>query len=61
MPISCRSNQKNVMIKEVTNITNDSELHEFQPLDSALFVTFVFIRVIRQIVFGKRSAGDAHL
>jgi hypothetical protein len=30
-----------------TNMTNDSELHEFQPFDSRLFVTFVFIRVIR--------------
>ncbi len=29
------------------NKTNDSESHEYQLLDSALFVTFVIIRVIR--------------
>jgi hypothetical protein len=30
-----------------TNMTNDSEYHEYQRADSALFVTFVIIRVIR--------------
>ena len=41
--------------------TNGSEFHEYPSLTLALFVTFVLIRVIRQIVFGKRSAGDAYL
>jgi hypothetical protein len=46
-----------------TNMTNDSEYHEYQRLDSALFVAFVIISVIRSIGFSfwERSAGDAHL
>ena len=31
----------------MTNVTNDNEYHEYQRLDSALFVTFVIISVIR--------------
>jgi hypothetical protein len=31
----------------MTNVTNDNELNEYQRLDSALFVAFVIISVIR--------------
>ena len=31
----------------ITNVTNDNELYEYQRLDSALFVSFVIISVIR--------------